>query len=641
LSELTVSSVLARSNLQLDDVAPFVSPEFERYGRRRVARTDQFEVLVMTWRHGQSTGPHDHCGVISVFKILGGTASETIFLKSPDSLVEPTTAREFTPGHIGFDDGDAVHEFSNDAPDQNLLISVHVYAPPLPEIRRFKHRQARTLAAAFQRHPKASTPTVAIVGGGFSGIMVAAQLARQSARSGQPLHLILIDRQSSIAEGAAYRTPEPKHLLNVPASAMSAWPDRPDDFLDWARQRHPDVHSYSFLQRREYADYLKQRFFETIADCDAKLSIEIRRDEVRHIERTPASGWRVQCGERGAQEADALVLATGHRRPDDPLARVWNGPRARYVSDPWAALSLASIEPHESVCLLGTGLTAIDVLLSLLRPGRTAPVVALSRRGLSPSAHALSPLAPIDPGSWLEPLLTDIAAVRTLAVMRAIRAAIKRVGASGADWRQVIDGLRPHLARIWQALSVLERQRFMRHARPFWEVARHRTAPDVSSAVAEATRTELFRTSAARVLSAHGSLDGVALTLCARGASTAELCKFDWIINCTGPGSLCSKGLPTMLQELIAAGVLEEDALGLGVRSSGDGRAMSHGRIQDNLVVIGTLRKPDLWESTAVPELRVQAAVAAEVILRSVPKIDDVPAEETPPQLRAYSSGAN
>jgi uncharacterized NAD(P)/FAD-binding protein YdhS len=496
---------------------------------------------------------------------------------------------------------------------------LHVYAPPLPELRRFKHRpETHALAPAFQRRPKGSTPTFAIVGGGFSGIMVAAQLARQSAHSSRPLHLILIDRQTSIGEGAAYRSPDARHLLNVPAIGMSAWPDRPTDFLDWARQGNPGVQPYSFLQRREYAEYLRQRFFETVAESDANLSIEIHRTEAQHIERRPNGRWVVQCTERGALEADALVLATGHRRPDDPLARAWNGSRARYVTHPWAALSLASIEPHESVCLLGTGLTAIDVLMSLSKPGRTAPVLALSRRGLSPSAHAPSQLPPIDPRSWLEPLLTGIASVTAPTLMHAVRGAITSAGISGADWRQVIDGLRPYLVRIWQALPASERRRFMRHARPYWEVSRHRTAPEVASAVEEAKRARLFRVIAARVLSAQGQTDGVTLKLCPRGVNTPEICKFDWVVNCTGPGSPGSKGLPTMLQALVDAGVLEEDALGLGVRSTSDGRALSHGRVIENLIVIGTLRKPDLWESTAVPELRVQAAVAAEVLVRCV-----------------------
>jgi uncharacterized NAD(P)/FAD-binding protein YdhS len=550
---------------------------------------------------------------------------------SPDSLVEPAAVREFGRGEIGFDAGDVVHEIRNEASDGLLLVSLHVYAPPLPELRRFKHRpQARVLAPAFQRRPKAATPTVAIVGAGFSGIMVAAHLARQSAHSSRRLHLILLDRQTSIGEGAAYRSPDARHLLNVPASGMSAWPDRPTDFLDWARQRNPGVQPYSFLQRREYAEYLRQRFFETVADSDVNLSIEIRRTEAQHIEPRPNGGWRIQCSERGELEADALVLATGHRPPDDPLARAWNGSRARYVTHPWAALSLASIEPHESVCLLGTGLTAIDVLMSLSKPGRTAPVLALSRRGLSPSAHAPAQLPPIDPRSWLEPLLTGIASVTTHTLVHAIRASIAREGISGADWRQVIDGLRPYLVRIWQALPESERRRFLRHARPYWEVSRHRTAPQVASALEEAKRALPFRVIAARVLSAQGRPDGVTLKLCTRGAKTPEIHKFDWVVNCTGPGSPGSKGLPTMLQALVDAGVLEEDTLGLGVRSTGDGRAMSHGRTIEDLLVVGTLRKPDLWESTAVPELRVQAAVAAEVILRHVQAVNERPAAGEP-----------
>src|SRR4051812_50135601 len=65
---------------------------------------------------------------------------------------------------------------------------------------------------------------VAIVGGGFSGTIVAAQLAHRGIRS------VLIDGSGRMGRGVAYSTTEPAHLLNVPAEAMSAWPDEPDHF---------------------------------------------------------------------------------------------------------------------------------------------------------------------------------------------------------------------------------------------------------------------------------------------------------------------------------------------------------------------------------------------------------------------------
>ena len=455
--------------------------------------------------------------------------------------------------------------------------------------------------------------------------MVAAQLARMTKLCAKPLHIALIDRQTSIAEGAAYRSADAVHLLNVPARGMSAWPDRPEDFLHWSHRRDPLVGPYSFLQRRHYAEYLRAQLFESIAGATDHLSIEIHRQEAHAIERRPQGGWQVQCGESEFFDADAVVLATGHRPPDDPLANSWVGSRARYVVDPWACLALASIEPHESVCLLGTGLTAVDVLQSLASADRRAPVLALSRRGLLPAAHAPAPLPPIDPRVWLEPLLRDDAVLTVSELSNAIRQAVDRAISANQDWRAIIDGLRPSIARLWQKLPPAERKRFLRHARPFWEVARHRMAPIVAASVEEMRRTGLFATIAARALASCGDKDGVTLVIARRGGGEQETRQFDWVVNCTGPGTYGRSGLPPLLANLVSSGYLEEDPLRLGVCCTSDGRALVQGQVIDDLLVVGTLRKPALWESTAVPELRQQCAVAAEIIMGERAKAAQTP----------------
>jgi uncharacterized NAD(P)/FAD-binding protein YdhS/predicted metal-dependent enzyme (double-stranded beta helix superfamily) len=613
-----VIEILARSDLHIDDVAAFVTPRPDTYSRRRVARTEAYEVLVMTWLPGQGSGAHDHAGSVSAFKILRGTAHETRFALATDSLVDPTDTYELREGEVGLDAGDVIHAVCNDCSHNELLVSIHVYAPPVPELRRFEMRSAgRSPADAFLRRRMPCAPVVAIVGGGFSGTMVAAQLLYKTAQSGAPVHIAMIDRQTSIAEGAAYRTLDDRHLLNVPASGMSAWPDRPDDLLRWLLHRDSSAGPYTFLQRHVYGEYLRATLFTAVEQAGTQSSMEIRREEADSIERGP-NGWRVHCRESPSIEADVVVLATGHRPPVDPLKQRWFGSRARYIEDPWSSLALTSIEANESVCLFGTGLTAIDVLQCLVRGARTAPVVALSRRGLLPAAHAAVPLPSIDPLSWLEPLLLARCGITTRAVSRRIRRAVRAAESAGLDSRQVIDGLRPHISRIWEALPGGERNRFLRHARAFWEVMRHRMAPTVAAEVKQAAGCGTFSTAAARVLAAHGTLDGVTLTARRRGESVPETLQFDWVVNCTGPGSGREYGFPACVGGLIKNGYLEEDTLGIGVRGTPNGQALSNGRVIDDLVVIGSLRKADEWESTAVPELRLQAARAADAIIHRV-----------------------
>jgi uncharacterized NAD(P)/FAD-binding protein YdhS/predicted metal-dependent enzyme (double-stranded beta helix superfamily) len=617
-----ITEILARSRLDIDDVAAFVTPKQDSYCRRRIARTESYEVLVMTWLPGQGSGAHDHAGSVSAFKILRGTAHETQYALAADSLVDPAGTREWHAGEVGLDAGEVIHAVRNDDSSKELLVSIHVYSPPIPELRRFTVRsEGQGPADAFLRRRARGAPVVTVVGGGFSGAMVTAQLLRKTAHAGTPLHLVILDRQTSVAEGAAYRTPDASHLLNVPASDMSAWPDLPDDFLEWARYRDSSVGAYTFVQRQTYGEYLRGTFFAAIEQAGLHTSIEIRRQEADAIERRSAGGWRVRCREGASIEADVVVLATGHRPPVDPLKHQWSGSRARYIEAPWSSLALTAIEGDESVCLLGTGLTAMDVLQCLSRSKRTAPIVALSRRGLLPSAQLAAAPARIDPASWLEPLLRAGAEITTRSLTRSIRHAVQGTESAGQDWRGVIDGLRPHISQIWKALPPKEKNRFLRHARPFWEVSRHRMARPIAKEVSNATSAGIFSTAAARVLAAHGAVDGVTLTLRRRGESVAEVLKFDWIVNCTGPGSGREFGLPPVAVGLAQAGYLREDPMGLGVLSTPDGQAVVEGRIIEDLVVIGSLRKAGEWESTAVPELRVQAARAAGAILHRIDRL--------------------
>src|SRR5262245_51529576 len=69
-----------------------------------------------------------------------------------------------------------------------------------------------------------AAPTVAIVGGGFSGIMAAAHLLHGAAERAAALRVVVIERSPGFEAGAAYRTDSARHVLNVPCARMSAYP---------------------------------------------------------------------------------------------------------------------------------------------------------------------------------------------------------------------------------------------------------------------------------------------------------------------------------------------------------------------------------------------------------------------------------
>lgn len=618
LDEPRVRAALESAGLQWSDVEPYVEVNPITYNRRRVVRREGYELLVMTWSPGQGSVPHDHAGSICGLRVLRGQLRETSFASGNDGLVAPAESHELRLGGQTVDPGVIVHSLGNPAESTDLLVTVHVYAPPLPELRRYAPRgQGLAVPEACTRSPIAGAPRVAIIGGGFSGAMTAANLIRAAVREKRSLNLSLIDRQSAYGEGVAYRTNDPAHVLNVPAARMSAWPDAPDDFLNWARVRKADIGPWDFLPRRWYGDYVRETLLAEIRASPATISIEILRDEATSVRSGSGSGeqaWTVVTRRAGEIAADAVVITVGHRPPTDPLGGRWTGSKARLISDPWASLAISSIGPDEPVLVLGTGLTTVDVLLSLSRLGRRAPVVGVSRHGLFPLAHASGPVPPVDLAGPLDRLIAGGITTRKLVWL--LRETISDLERTGGDWRSVVDGVRAHTLRAWSALPTDEKARFVNRVRPIWEVHRHRMAAPAAAEVASLRERGLLRVIGGTVESVAATDDGVIARVRHRSTGIPEAVHAAWVINCTGPTIDARTAPHPVIGSLIRAGHLQPDQLGMGVVTGPRGRAIcERGTPRDDLVIVGTLRKPAEWESTAVPELRKQAAEAAETVL--------------------------
>jgi uncharacterized NAD(P)/FAD-binding protein YdhS/predicted metal-dependent enzyme (double-stranded beta helix superfamily) len=620
LDPRTVRELLERAHLDLSEVAPYVEPRGDSYARRCVVRRENYEVLVLTWSPAQGSAAHDHSGSLCGLKVVQGSLAEELFSKSPDGRVRRTAKEHLGPGQITLDPGVVIHALINDATE--VLVTVHVYSPPLPEVQRYAIANGPP-PKLFLRPPRPDAKTIAIIGGGFTGGMTMANLLRFGGESGMPLHIVLVDRQPAIGEGAAYRTNDARHLLNVPAGRMSAWADKPDDFLTFARSKDPSAGPNDFLPRKIYGEYVRKTVLDLAESVGDHLSAVIVQDEVRRLERASSSGWEIETAGGRSVHADLAILTVGHRPPNDPFANRWMGPRTRFVGDPWAALVLSQIGPDEPVFLIGSGLTAIDVMLTLSRPDRRAPIFALSRRGLLPMSHARGQAKSVDVSelvdSWMDPAapLTVGKLVSSLRRQMATRE-------PGLEWQNVFDALRPVLPQLWSRLDLAERLRFLRHARPFWEVHRHRMAPAVAERIESLRGANLLQVTAGTLISAAADPEGVDVTFACRGALTSKTARVSWVVNCTGPGVHTPHATHPFLRPLLETGALSSDELSLGLLTDACGRAVKpRGGTHSDLLVAGTLRKATLWESTAVPELRQQAQIIARTALSTL--LNDAP----------------
>jgi len=467
-------------------------------------------------------------------------------------------------------------------------------------------------------------PVVAIVGGGFSGCMVAIHLLHSAQ---QPLRVVLIDRADAPGRGVAYRDQPECHLLNVRAEAMSAFPDRPDHFLDWLNTVYSPCHPVGtgeYLPRRIYGLYVESLLAEAQRNARRGVSLELRCGEVLGLRRG-ADGASLRLSGGGQVRADRVVLALGNPGPaDPPLAdpRVFASPR--YLGNAWSSPGLYSIRRDEDLLLIGSGLTALDWLAALQTLGHRGRIHVVSRRGLLPQLHRAAAPQPLS----FNPLELP---PRVLPLLRRVRAEIATVEARGGDWRAVVDALRPHTQALWQRLAAAEQQRFLRHLRPYWEIHRHRAAPHIIESVYELLRSGRLQLVAGR-LQGFEERDGeVEASVRVRRGRELQRLRVQRVVNCTGPESNYRRLNHPLIVSLRERGLIQPDALGLGLLTDAQGALLDRdGRPLDWLHTLGPARKGQLWETTAVPEIRVQAQALARRLLQ-LAGVDRkaAPAEET------------
>ena len=452
---------------------------------------------------------------------------------------------------------------------------------------------------------------IAIVGGGASGALVAAHLLR---RPSSPFHIVLVERAGRVGEGIAYSTSSKCHLLNVPARSMSAFEDDPGHFVRWLASRGLPAAADDFVPRTFYGRYLRETLWPRVADGTPSPTLGTVFAGVVDLSSGP-QGPELVLDNGHTIAAKVVVLSTGMLMRQFPASLSGATTHPRCITDPWAHGALAGIPPSATVTLLGSGLTAIDVLLALQESGHRGPVHAISRHGLLPRAHRTAPQG----REVLEPPCRDLEGSEVRSLLHQARQMMKGAGAGGADWRDLVDALRPEVPRLWSGLSGDEQLRFRRHLERLWNVYRHRMAPPVAQAVDELQNSGIFFVHAGEVDAVEDVGAALHLQVKLRARARPYAWKTDWLVNCTGPGPhIFERGQPLM-DALLARGLVRPGPIGMGVGTDERGRVLdAQGQPSPWLWAVGPLRQGQLLESTAVPEIRVQARDIALDINRSL-----------------------
>lgn len=456
---------------------------------------------------------------------------------------------------------------------------------------------------------QSSHKSIAIIGGGFSGALVAINLLRQA---NSPLEIVLISKSPEIGRGVAYSTKDENHLLNVPAANMSAFPEEPNHFLEWLEQSDFLPNPKAFYPRKLYGDYIQSQF----AKVKDKLQI-IHSSAVdfvidnEDVEILLENGQSINVG--------YVVLAIGNFP-----AVITNAQRAlfqlkdRVIHNPWAGFErIKKIEKDAEILIIGTGLTMVDVVTSLIKQGHEGKITAISRNGKLPEAHiATKPSYEISLPSEN----------RVLPLLKFVRAEIEAASKKSIPWQSVFDALRPHTQALWQSLPIAEKRRFMRHLRIWWDTRRHRMSEQIFD-ILQANRDEkklIIR--AARILLINPVKEKFEVVFKPRGSNTPVVSKnFDYVINCTTPETNLEEVSDPLIRNLLAKEIIKTGSLRMGAKVNSVGALIGKGDIAAvNIFAIGSIQKGELWETVAIPELRVQARNLATTILEAIGNSEQV-----------------
>lgn len=440
---------------------------------------------------------------------------------------------------------------------------------------------------------------IVIVGGGYTGCALAIQL---SDAAPAPLDITLIEPQSRLGAGFAYDVDDPDHRLNAPTAVHFLSPDRSDEFYRWfeasgGAERDPEATAEDggiYARREDFGRYVAETTAEWIKTNPSGSTIRHLRDRAVDLAARP-DGFDVttEGGERLA--GDLLIVATGNRKPlaPPPPFRDLEG-HPGFVMDPWDTARLRAIPESHRVLFLGTALTTADVIATLIRRGHRGQLLAISRRGLlsrssmpPASGRRRTPLERI--ASPVPDFLAAAGDPPTLmALVRQLRAQIRKAASDGIAWNGPFDDLRDSVWQIWPRLSTEDKFRFLRHVKAHYDVHRFRVAPQTEEFATRARVAGQLTFEAAHGVWAEPDGQGIAVDLKPRGSEGTRRESFHTVINCTGlDGSLAATRNP-FLRVLLDRGFARVHPVGFGFDLDATNRPLDKdGKTPDRLFIIG------------------------------------------------------
>ncbi|MGD9805056.1 MAG: FAD/NAD(P)-binding protein [Hyphomicrobiaceae bacterium] len=443
---------------------------------------------------------------------------------------------------------------------------------------------------------------IVIVGGGFSGAVVAVELLRTL----QPGHSIVIyEPTDEIGRGIAYAKGPEHHLLNVPAHMLSVPPDDEGHFRDWvlarfaqsSRLRESD--GAYFFPRTWFGTYVHERYLEAVSANPGVIVTHIREPAVSISQVGSALMVRAASGVR-AFEKVVLAIGSSPSAPFESPGRI-EGTGPTVAQSGWA-FDATSIHKNSHVAIVGGGLTMADVVADLEASGHTGMITCISRNGRRP--HVAIGIRPDFVPAQSPP--ESLSARQLVALVREWAA---EATLQGLDWRSCIDHVRRSMLELWRALQPCERRRLRRHARSLWDAHRYLMPPAAHHRIEALIRSGRFEHLKGRVLSI------TATGLRIETPDGQRIVHADVIINASGFDSSYSTALAPLRDLLSVAQVDLAAAKRDGLAVDDQGRLLGGNQdVWGKLYALGFLARANHGDLATVNAIKAVAAGIAAAI---------------------------
>jgi uncharacterized NAD(P)/FAD-binding protein YdhS len=438
-----------------------------------------------------------------------------------------------------------------------------------------------------------------------------------------PIRVCVFNKDGLMGRGTAYNMDKDFYLLNVIAAKMSALPEDSDHFLDWVMQTEAyksldrSMISQAFLPRKLYGEYLTD-LWNTLQQTasDKGCFLEEKSDEICTVSQSKGL-YSFTTSDGTISSFDVCVLATGNELPKAPNSITQEIEQSSiYFGNPWSNQVLKDVHKFEKLLIIGNGLTMVDTVIGLQHSGFKGTIYSISPNGFNILPHRNN-------GLVYKKLNEEILGIQGLrGIASAVFKHIRIVRKFGLSAEPVIDSLRPNVQHIWQHLHLSEKKVFLSRLRHLWGVARHRIPLHVHDRIQQLRIEKKLHIIAGKINTINLSHEKAIIDFYNKKAGINECILVDRIINCTGPNSDIGKTSSTLLKQLFEQGIISQDKLKLGLQVDINSYQLvkQDGKVNHHFYTLGNHLRGELWESTAVNELRQQAKEVAQQILVTTEK---------------------